>query len=109
MTSSHVLHTHVDRQNERLVSTVDHNKGTERFESKVSATVKVPKKIVREDVIERIFAVPETLTIEVFEEDEIEVDELIVENKTKVIREKVIEVPEIEEVEVIIEEEIERL
>lgn len=93
----------VERGVERLVSTTEHEGECIVHERYESQRVRVPKKIIREEVIERVYVVPETVQIEEYVEEDVDVEEKIVEVEKKIIIEKIVEVPEIEIVEKIIE------
>jgi len=62
------------------------------------------RKVIREEVIEKVIVVPETIQIEEWVEDEYDMEETIVEVAKKFQIEKTVEVPEIEIVEKLIEQ-----
>ncbi|KAH0475602.1 MAG: uncharacterized protein KVP18_002856 [Porospora cf. gigantea A] len=90
----------------RLVSVVEHavaGEGQILSEKTHHTTIKVPKKIVREEVIQKTIIVPEVrLTEHIVEEMEV-VPEKVIEVQKLITREKIVEVPEIEIVETVIE------
>jgi hypothetical protein len=65
--------------------------------------VVVPKKIIREDVVEKVIVVPEKIIHEEMREEVQKIREKIIEVAVPVIQETVVEIPEIEYVEKVIE------
>jgi len=104
-----VLSTFKDEKASRVIDTRESKVDTINREHMEKTIMSVPKKVIREEMIERVFVVPETVVIEVFEEEQIEVDTLVVEEQPVVIVEKTVEIPEIEEVEVLVEQEVVKL
>lgn len=71
--------------------------------------VRVPKKIIREEVFERVVVVPETRKVEEIISEEVKYLEKIIEVARPTIVEKVIEVPEIEIIEKVVEVPVETI
>eukprot|EP01055_Gregarina_sp_Pseudo9_P005413 Gregarina_sp_Pseudo_9__5412@NODE_667_length_2397_cov_29_102205_g630_i0_p1_GENE_NODE_667_length_2397_cov_29_102205_g630_i0NODE_667_length_2397_cov_29_102205_g630_i0_p1_ORF_typecomplete_len705_score172_74IMCp/PF12314_8/1_8e04IMCp/PF12314_8/1_7e02IMCp/PF12314_8/2_8e16IMCp/PF12314_8/0_017IMCp/PF12314_8/8_9e02EZH2_N/PF18601_1/3_4e03EZH2_N/PF18601_1/0_27_NODE_667_length_2397_cov_29_102205_g630_i0672181 len=89
---------------ERVTHMAQHT-GEERVlaEYFIEHEVKVPKKMVREDVIERTYVIPERVLVEEYVAEDAKYLEKIVEVAHPVIQEKIVEVPEYEYVEKLVE------
>ncbi|KAH0477786.1 MAG: hypothetical protein KVP17_002764 [Porospora cf. gigantea B] len=90
----------------RLVSVVEHavaGEGQILSEKTHHTTIKVPKKIVREEIIQKTIVVPEVRLTEHVVEEIAVVPEKVIEVERLITREKIVEVPEIEIVETVIE------
>jgi len=91
---------------ERLVSTSEHVVSGEKHVINERVThhhKRVPKKVVREEVVEKTIVIPEVIQVEEWVEEDIEVEDRVIEVAKVIQIEKVVEVPEIEIVEKIIE------
>jgi len=91
---------------ERLISTSEHVVTGEQHIIQETVThhhTRVPKKVVREEVVEKTIIIPEIIQIEEWIEEEVEVENRVIEIAKVIQIEKVVEVPEIEIVEKIIE------
>lgn len=96
----------VERGVERLISTTEHVLNTEQHVLNERVThhhTRVPKKVVREEVVEKTIVVPEVIQIEEWIDEEVEVEDRVIEIAKLIQIEKVVEVPEIEIIEKIIE------
>eukprot|EP00915_Cephaloidophora_sp_WS-2016_P001823 GHVH01002479.1.p1 GENE.GHVH01002479.1~~GHVH01002479.1.p1 ORF type:complete len:528 (+),score=94.46 GHVH01002479.1:230-1813(+) len=96
----------VERGAERQISVTEVAMGEEIIGERVIASGKGRRgrKVIREEVIERLIVVPETVQIEEWVDDEYDMEETVIEIAKKFQIEKIVETPEIEIVERIVEQ-----